>query len=436
MTTIALHHPHRPTKKKPKRRVWQLRWTGDRIDPKTGGFVRHCETIKDSEAMTKADAKAIQRKRQSAMDGGALTPDKPEKVTLAAYVKHHLEMQETDTRFNTVHSHKVACDHAIATLGKDFTLGSLKLPEAARIKRRLTEKGLKRSTSCLYLQKLGAMMKRAIAEGYAKDNPFDGLSNGKRSAKSARNFTPTEMDAMFAVAPSAWWQVFLRVGFSTGLRKGEIYNLLWSDVDLDHEYLHVRPKEAGTFSVAGISYPIFAWAVKNDRERSLPLSPELVELLRGFRLTSGGSRYVFVSLNRLRHIADRIAAGRWFGNNDLLSSYVLPRYKTLQDEARAWLAEKQGVNLDDIDWPVGTIHDMRKTYTNIMKRHVTPDVLAKLLGDNVETVVRYYATPTQDDAAIVRRAIATEFTTIPDAQQTRNALTRSENRTGATAIAV
>lgn len=100
-----------------------------------------------------------------------------------------------------------------------------------------------------------------------------------------------------------------------------------------------------------------------------------------------------------------------------------------------WPARKR-VQLDDIDWPIGTIHDMRKTYTNIMKRHVTPDVLAKLLGDNVETVVRYYATPTDDDAAIVRRAIAVEFTSIPDAQQTRNTLTRPQNRTGATAIAV
>lgn len=434
MTTIALHHPLRPTKAAPKRRVWQLRSTGDRINPETGGFIRYCETIGESPQMTRRQAETIQRDRQSKMDGGVLTPDKPEKVTLAAYVTHHLEMQETDTRFNTVHSHKVACDHAIATLGKDFTLGSLKLPEASRIKRDM--KDLKRSTRCLYLQKLGAMMKRAIAEGFAASNPFQALTKGKRTTKPARNFTQAEMAAMFAVAPSAWWEVFLKVGFSTGLRKAEIYNLLWSDLDLDTGYLHVRPKEAGTFSVGEVSYPIFAWVVKNDVERSVPLSPELVELLRRFQLTSGGSRYVFVSLDRLKYIADRIAAGRWFGNNDLVSSHVLPRYKAIQREAQAWLADRADVQLDDIHWPLGTIHDMRKTYTNIMKRYVTPDVLAKLLGDNVETVVRYYATPTEDDAAIVRRAIAAEFTTTSDAQQTRNTLVQPENHTGDTAIAV
>ena len=34
MPKIGLHNPLRATKKKPKRRVWQLRWYGERIDVK------------------------------------------------------------------------------------------------------------------------------------------------------------------------------------------------------------------------------------------------------------------------------------------------------------------------------------------------------------------------------------------------------------------
>ena len=79
MTRVTLSKPTRPTKRSPKRRVWLLRWYG------TDG-TRYCETIGDAARVTKREAEAIARDKQSKFDCGIVKSDRPPQMTLAQFI--------------------------------------------------------------------------------------------------------------------------------------------------------------------------------------------------------------------------------------------------------------------------------------------------------------------------------------------------------------
>jgi integrase len=66
------------------------------------------------------------------------------------------------------------------------------------------------------------------------------------------------------------------VALNTGMRKAEIYNLEWVNVNLEHNFITVTAQEA-----------------KNKKIRRIPINKSLRELLLKLNLTRNGSRYVF-----------------------------------------------------------------------------------------------------------------------------------------------
>ena len=66
--------------------------------------------------------------------------------------------------------------------------------------------------------------------------------------------------------PAAWWSIFTRLAYGLGTRRGEILGLRWESVDLEKAELTVLSETS-----------------KGRRCRTLPLVPELVAALRGWR---------------------------------------------------------------------------------------------------------------------------------------------------------
>ena len=79
-----------------------------------------------------------------------------------------------------------------------------------------------------------------------------------------------------------------------------------------------------------------------------------------------------------------------------------------------------------------------------MKRHISPDVLQKLMGHaDISTTMKHYTGTTDEDSALGRAALANVFGTKTDAQLTRKVRTgtfgeapRTENHPGDTINAV
>lgn len=55
--------------------------------------------------------------------------------------------------------------------------------------------------------------------------------------------TPEEIDKILAVCPSDAWRLVVLLGTDAGLRRGEMAELKWADVDFRNNQLHIAPNK-------------------------------------------------------------------------------------------------------------------------------------------------------------------------------------------------
>ncbi|MCZ6735688.1 MAG: site-specific integrase, partial [Planctomycetota bacterium] len=290
-------------------------------------------------------------------------------------------------------------------LGADFDVRRIDHAAVGRIKRHLADRNLAPATICKVIRFLQGAFSRGRKLRLVTANPFDGVQLPKLQAKPVHTYKPHEIDAMIEVAPDLWWEALIRLGYTSGLRFGEMLNLTWSDVDLDGETVTVQAKRAGTFKVGDRSYPVLGWTSKSYHDRTVPIPTETMIVLQRLKAKAGGSVYVFLSLARLGQIAalmDRHGGRLRAGYN--LAQNSKRRWARIQDAAAARLSEGQA---EPYRWERRTMHDLRRSYGSVMAHHVPIHELRSLLGhSNIRTTERYYLAVGDDLAARVRSAFA------------------------------
>jgi integrase/recombinase XerD len=80
-------------------------------------------------------------------------------------------------------------------------------------------------------------------------------------------YSDAELQKFFAKCDD-WERAFFSLVLATGLRRGELQTLHWSDLDLAHRRVHVRAK------------PQYAFLPKDWEERTVPFSKEVADILR------------------------------------------------------------------------------------------------------------------------------------------------------------
>jgi integrase len=93
-----------------------------------------------------------------------------------------------------------------------------------------------------------------------------------------RILSRNEMGLLVANAGIPLKQVIL-MALNTGMRKAEIYNLEWVNVNLEHNFITVTAQEA-----------------KNKKIRRIPINRSLRGLLLKLNLTRNGNRYIFINI--------------------------------------------------------------------------------------------------------------------------------------------
>jgi integrase len=86
------------------------------------------------------------------------------------------------------------------------------------------------------------------------------------------------MGSLVANAQTPLKHVIL-LALNTGMRKAEIHNLEWVNVNLEHNFITVTAQGA-----------------KNKKIRRIAINKSLRELLLKLNLTSNGNRYIFINI--------------------------------------------------------------------------------------------------------------------------------------------
>ena len=121
---------------------------------------------------------------------------------------------------------------------------------------------------------------------------------------------------------------------------------------------------------------------------------------------SDGSRYAFLSLDRLDHLEAKKRAGTLRERPELVNNVLRDCHK-IQLDARKLLAERREVENEKIEWVEGSLHDCRKTFGTHAADVVPMHVLKEYMGHaNIETTAKYYLQASDAHAERLRTAFA------------------------------
>ena len=210
-------------------------------------------------------------------------------------------------RFTRARSSGLTADRVDETTVDDFVKWLRKQSRARNGARsgdqdRYTDSGIKFILSVCRTA-FGWASKRRYLAPYS-DNPFTTISiekTFKKEPPETRIFTPEEERAFFEACDD-WQRPIFMILALYGLRVGELTHLRISDVQF----------EEGTFVIR--SKPEMFWAVKTQRERTLPILPELVELFESL-VAGRGEGFLLVSrefCNGSKRPRERFSSAREF----------------------------------------------------------------------------------------------------------------------------
>ena len=159
-----------------------------------------------------------------------------------------------------------------------------------RIEAKKKPKGLAPKTVRNIHQMICSAYNLAIEQCLVTKNPTQGCALPKVEHKEMKTLTSDQLSAFFQEAKDSGVYELYYLDLATGLRRGELLGLKWSDIDLEKGDLRVQ-RQIGRIDGKIIEMPL---KTKNAY-RTLPLSADAIDVLMQQRRKTGNSEWVFPS---------------------------------------------------------------------------------------------------------------------------------------------
>jgi integrase len=235
---------------------------------------------------------------------------------------------------------------------------------------------------------LGEALRRAVKLQLLAVNPCDAVDPPRPVMVEAKVLDGAGMAALLAAAEGMRLHVPILAALLTGLRRGELLGLAWSDVDLDRGTLRVRRSLQQV-----LGEPPFFKPPKTDRgRRAVHLPVPLVEALRHHEVAQK---------------AERLRLGDVYDNQDLVfpAADGRPWSPVAFTHAFVDLARRPGV-------PRVRFHDLRHSHaTALLIAGIHPKVVSERLGHstvNITLDLYSHVLPGLDEDAAKRAGDALE----------------------------
>jgi integrase len=321
---------------------WQVRLTDH--DPATGKRKWRSVTIRGTKKQAEAELTRLLRD----MDTGTFTA--PTRITirefldkwLTDYVAVHVPKESTREGY----ARKVR-NHILPALG-GIVLTKLTAVKVQEFYRAKLDAGLSTTSVNDIHRVLHRALEIAVKGGLVGKNVCDATEPPKKRRVEMQTWTPEECQRFLAVSRESRYHPLLATAIYTGLRQGELLGMRWRDVDLDAEVLVVQQ----TLEKAGAE-PVFGTPKTAKSRRAVPLSPELVLLLRQWRAKQNEERLSLGPLYRDYGLVYTIPGGapisrHNFGRRDfarLIQAAKVPKIR-FHDLRHSFASLLLGANVD------------------------------------------------------------------------------------------
>ena len=159
-----------------------------------------------------------------------------------------------------------------------------------RIEAQKQPKGLSTKTVRNIHQIISSALKLAVEQRLIAHNPADGCALPKAERKEIQTLPVEQLTSFLREAKDSGVFALYYIDLTTGLRRGELLGLKWSDIDLEKGDFRVQ-RQIGRIDGRIIEMPL---KTKNAY-RTLPLSADAINVLMQQRRKTGNSEWVFPS---------------------------------------------------------------------------------------------------------------------------------------------
>ena len=159
-----------------------------------------------------------------------------------------------------------------------------------RIEAQKQPKGLSAKTVRNIHQIISSALKLAVEQRLIAHNPADGCALPKAERKEMQTLPVEQLTSFLREAKDSGVFALYYIDLITGLRRGELLGLKWSDIDLEKGDLRVQ-RQIGRIDGKIIEMPL---KTKNAY-RTLPLSADAINVLKIQKCKVGNSEWVFPS---------------------------------------------------------------------------------------------------------------------------------------------
>ena len=159
-----------------------------------------------------------------------------------------------------------------------------------RIESKKQPKGLSAKTVRNINQIISSALNLAIEQKLILTNPADACALPKLERREMKTLPAEQLTSFLREAKESGVFEMYYIELATGLRRGELLGLKWSDIDLEHGSLRVQRQ------IARIDGEIVEGPLKTKNAyRTLPLSADAIDVLKKQKKKCGNSQYVFPS---------------------------------------------------------------------------------------------------------------------------------------------
>lgn len=384
---------------KRKKKPYVVRWFGW-PDPVTGEQKRYSRSFR-----LKKDADDFAAAKTTEFNDGKAR-DRTQDISLAVFCEDWLRVNRDDLSPETVRLYENTVRRLLAYFRAQVALTRITRAEAQKFIARLhrfngSSRPLSKATKLRTLRQCRTLFEDACEWDYLTANPFKPKNPRRRDRQRKKlkaagrrwhYLTPQQYLKLLRVAPSLRWRCVYAVGYTAGLRRAELANLQWGDIDFEKKQLQVRPREETA------ALPPFR--VKDDDPRTVPVPQHTLDLLAQLRKQKHeqGGRVV---LNPFALLSDREYEG------------VRRRWRQCREDDTPWTSRycvnnwltnfRRHVKRAGIQ-PEGrlALHDLRKACIQNWADHLPPRATQDFAGHaDAKTTMAYY---NQTTAEHTRRA--------------------------------
>lgn len=250
----------------------------------------------------KAEQQRAQRERELRMGIVA-----PESMKLSNFLEDSLARTGGQTRESTQYEYRSAMGHFIEAVGNiDFQRVTLRHGELFRQNR--LDKGNSPATVSKKLRALKRLFQLAVERKQLSENPLKYIKLPKWTKRKIEVYTTDECERILKASQesqnSLRWDLLIYAALITGMRRGELLNTVWSDIDFDAKTIDVSPKQN--------TAETWEWLIKDTDRRTLPLTEDAVVKLAEHQSQQPDKyAYVFVPSRRYNKIQVLRNQGKW-----------------------------------------------------------------------------------------------------------------------------